>query len=91
MGLKTHLMEKPIHPEKNCTGTRIRTQIKGFGDLYTNRCTMPVYDPAAGAGTKKELLIKTKYSGNCLSTLQIYEKLLKKPFPGHGSLTLLFL
>lgn len=25
------------------TGTRIRTQIKGFGDLHTNRCTMPVF------------------------------------------------
>jgi hypothetical protein len=24
------------------TGTRIRTQIEGFGDLNTNRCTMPV-------------------------------------------------
>jgi hypothetical protein len=44
---------------------------------------MPVYNPAAFDGTKKELLIKTKYSGNGLSTLQIYEKLLKKPFQGH--------
>ncbi len=30
---------------KNCTGTRIRTQIEGFGDLYTNRCTIPVNLP----------------------------------------------
>ena len=27
----------------SCTGTRIRTQIKGFGDPYANRCTMPAY------------------------------------------------
>ncbi len=42
MGINAHLMEKPAI-KKNCTGTRIRTQIKGFGDLYTNRCTMPVF------------------------------------------------
>ena len=40
-----------------CTGTRIRTQIKGVGDPYASRCTMPAKKLKAIPRLSEQLLV----------------------------------
>ena len=58
----------PIH--FLCTGTRIRTQIKGVGDPYASRCTMPA---------KRNLLNFSKEKNSLgFNILKIYFKIYSK-------------
>ena len=56
---------------KFCTGTRIRTQIKGVGDPYASRCTMPAKNSSAPPQrrTGKSMIFKELF---CI--YQIYYK-----------------
>jgi hypothetical protein len=65
-----------------CTGTRIRTLIKGFGDLYSTIELCPYTSTLKGL--LKELLIRTKVPGQAAQVLCKFMKTVPKVLPPGG-------